>query len=142
MADHVASARVDVDAPPQAVWEALTDPDRISRWMMGSTVTTDWQVGGPITWQGEMDGAPYEDKGEVLDYDEPRRLSMTHYSPLTGAADEPENYHTVTYELAPDGDGTSVTLSQDGNDSAEQAERFSATWQSMLDALRDTVEGR
>ena len=129
-----------VDADPQTVWRALTDPDQVSRWMVGTQVSSDWQVGSPITWRGEMDGRSYEDKGEILAVDEPTRLSMTHYSPLMGQADEPENYHTVTYDLAPEGDGTVVALSQDGNDSAEQAEQFSANWQGMLDALKRTVE--
>jgi hypothetical protein len=52
-----------------------------------------------------------------------------------GLPDEPDNYHTVTYDLAPEGDGTRVMLTQDGNDTPEQAEQFSANWQNMLDAL-------
>jgi len=131
---------VDVDAGQDAVWAALTDPDRISDWMMGAQVRTDWRVGSPITWTGEMDGTSYEDKGEVLEVDEPNRLSMTHYSPLMGEPDEPENYHTVVYELS-GGDGpTTVRLSQDGNDSADQAEQFSTNWQGMLEALKGSVE--
>lgn len=140
MADHVARAEVDIDAGRDAVWEALTDPRKIAEWMMGARVSTDWQVGSPITWSGEMDGRPYEDKGEVLAADRPDRLSMTHYSPLMGEADEPENYHTVTYELSGDDGTTTVALTQDGNDSAEQAEQFSANWQGMLEALKGSVE--
>jgi uncharacterized protein YndB with AHSA1/START domain len=140
MTDHVARAEVDVDAAQDAVWAALTDPERIADWMMGAKVSTDWQVGSPITWQGEMDGRPYEDKGEVLEVDEPNRLSVTHYSPLMGEADAPENYHTIVYELS-GGDGpTTVALTQDGNDSAEQAEQFSANWQGMLEGLKASVE--
>ena len=131
---------MDVDAGQDAVWAALTDPARIAGWMMGAEVRTDWRVGTPITWSGEMDGTSYEDKGEVLEVDEPNRLSMTHYSPLMGEADEPENYHTVVYELS-GGDGpTTVRLTQDGNDSAEQAEQFSTSWQGMLEALKASVE--
>ena len=33
-----------------------------------------------------------------------------------------------------------MELSQDGNESAEQAEQFGANWQGMLDALKKTVE--
>ena len=140
MTDHVARARVEIDAAPEVVWQSLTDPARIGRWMAGTEVSTTWQVGSPITWRGEMNGTAYEDKGEVLAVDEPTLLSMTHYSPLMGGEDEPENYHTVTYELSAAGNGTSVELSQDGNESAEQAEQFGANWQGMLDALKDTVE--
>ncbi|MGO4599195.1 SRPBCC domain-containing protein [Terrabacter sp. 2RAF25] len=142
MTGHVARAKVTVDATPQQAWQSLTDPAEIRRWMVGTEVSTDWQVGSPITWRGEMDGKPYEDKGEVLDVDEPRRLSTTHYSPLMGQEDSPENYHTVTYSLEGSGDGgpTTVTLEQDGNESQEQADQFSQNWQSMLDAFKDSVE--
>lgn len=142
MTDHVARAEVTVDAASDTVWRALTDPEQVRSWMVGTELSTDWQVGSPISWKGQMNDRPYEDKGEVLANDEPRRLSFTHYSPLMGQEDRPENYHTVTYELTPagGGDGTTVTLSQDGNESQEQAEQFSANWQSMLDALKQTVE--
>jgi uncharacterized protein YndB with AHSA1/START domain len=141
MTDHVARAEVIVKAPPSTVWSALTDPEQVRSWMMGTTLTTDWQVGGPITWQGEMDGRPYEDKGEVLEVEAPSRLSMTHYSPLMGQEDRPENYHTVTYTLTPTRDGrTTVALEQDGNDSQEQADQFSQGWQQMLDSLKQTAE--
>jgi uncharacterized protein YndB with AHSA1/START domain len=109
--------------------------------MAGTTLTTDWQVGSPITWQGEMEGKPYEDKGEVLEVEEGHRLSMTHYSPLMGQEDRPENYHTVTYTLTSTRDGrTTLALEQDGNDSQEQADQFSQSWQGMLESLKSTVE--
>ena len=141
MTGHVAHAKVRVDATPQQAWHTLTDPDSVRQWMVGTEVSTDWQVGSPITWQGEMDGKPYHDKGEVLEADAPRRLSVTHYSPLMGQEDRPENYHTIIYTLEGDGSGpTTVTLEQDGNDSQEQAEQFGQNWQSMLDAYKAAVE--
>jgi uncharacterized protein YndB with AHSA1/START domain len=140
MAGHVAHAQVTVDATPQEAWSALTEPARIKEWMVGTTVTTSWEVGSPITWDGEYDGHSYEDKGEVLEFDPPRRLSVTHYSPLMGQEDRPENYHTVSYEVDGVDGGTQITLEQDGNESQEQAEQFSQNWQSMLDALKTSVE--
>ena len=60
---------------------------------------------------------------------------------MMGQPDEPENYHTLVYTLTAEGDGTHLELTQDGNDSEEQAEQFSANWQGMLDGLKATVEG-
>lgn len=34
----VASAEIDVAAPPAAVWKALTDPELIKRYFLGTTV--------------------------------------------------------------------------------------------------------
>jgi len=143
MAGQLATARTDIQADPQAVWSAMTEPAKVAQWMMGSRVDTDWQVGSPITWSGEFDGKPYQDKGEVVTVEPPRVLAVTHYSPLMGAEDRPESYHLVRYELTPSGeDGTTVSLTQDGCDSPEQAEQFSQNWQGMLDGLKSVVETR
>jgi uncharacterized protein YndB with AHSA1/START domain len=140
MAGHVAHAAVHVAASPSRVWEALTNPALITRYMHGSTVQSDWQQGSAITWSGEYDGKAYQDKGEVLTVEPEARLRITHYSPLTGQSDTPDNYHTLDYRLAEEAGGTCLTLEQDGCDDAEQAKSFAANWQTMLDGLKQTVE--
>ena len=137
----VATASIDIEAPASRVWTALTEPDQIAAYMFGSRVETDWEVGHPITWNGEWEGRPYQDKGQVLAYDEPARLSVTHFSPLTGQDDVPENYHTLVYELDESAGVTTVSLSQDNNRSEEAAEHSRANWQMMLDGLKKQVEG-
>ena len=96
-----ASTTVEIGATPERVWQTLVDPDLVARYMHGTAVETDWTVGSPIVWRGEWQGRSYEDKGEVLAFEPRRRLAVTHWSPLTGDADEPANYHHVTYELEP-----------------------------------------
>ncbi|MGA8248804.1 MAG: SRPBCC family protein [Nocardioides sp.] len=140
MTGYVAHAEIEIAAPPERVWTALTDPDAISIFMFGSQVETDWRVGSAITWSGEYDGKPFSDKGEILEVDEPARLRMTHYSPLSGRPDEPESYHTLDYRLTGRDAGTTLTLDQDGNDSEEQAQQFAANWQGMLDQVKQYVE--
>ena len=96
--------------------------------------------GGAITWNGEYEGRPYQDKGEVLEVEPPRRLKLTHFSPLTGQEDRPENYHTVSYELTDRGGMTHLALSQDNNADQDEADRASANWTTMLTGLKATVE--
>ncbi len=135
-----AVAHVDVAAAPERVWEAMTRPEQVARYMMGSRVESDWRVGSPITWSGEWNGKPYQDKGEILAAEPGHLLEVTHYSPLSGADDVPENYHTVRYELTKTDDGTTVSLTQDGCASEEQAQQFSQNWQGMLDGLKKVAE--
>ena len=141
MTDHLARAEVMVDAPASQVWRALTDPDLIAEYMFGSRVETDWQVGSPIVWKGEFEGRPYEDKGDVLEVEPDRRLRVTHFSPMTGQEDVPENYHTVSYELTEDGERTLLRLTQDNAGSEEEAAHSSKNWQMMLDGLKRVAEG-
>jgi uncharacterized protein YndB with AHSA1/START domain len=140
MTGYVATAKTEIAAPAERVWEAMTDPAQVAEYMMGSVVESDYQPGSPITWSGEWEGRPYQDKGEVLRAEPGRLLEVTHYSPLMGEEDVPENYHTVRYELASSGTGTAVTLTQDGCDSEEQAEQFSQNWQGMIDGLKQVAE--
>ncbi len=136
----VATAETDIDAPPERVWSALTDPDLIEKYMFGSRVATDWQPGSPITWSGEYQGKAYTDKGEILAVQPGKRLELTHFSPLSGQPDIPENYHTLVYELTGSAGGTHLSLSQDNNSSPEEAEHSKANWAQMLNGLKQTVE--
>ena len=140
MTGHVATAEVDISGSPAQVWNALTDPVLIERYMFGSRVQTSWEPGTPITWKGEYDGRAYEDKGEVIRVDPQRRLEVTHFSPLTGQEDVPENYHRLVYELEEHGDTVHLTLQQDNNGSEDEASHSAENWQVMLTGLKELVE--
>lgn len=140
MTGIVASAEITIAAPVTDVWAALTDPARIKEYMFGSTVETDWQPGGSITWSGEYNGHPYQDKGEIIAVEPPRRLEVTHFSPMSGAADVPENYHRLSYTLSQAGHGTLVALTQDNNADEDAAAHSARNWQAMLEGLKRHVE--
>ena len=142
MTGLVATAETDIRATPEQVWRALTDPKKIEKYMFGSQVQTDWRPGSPITWKGEYEGKQFEDKGEILECEPGQVLQMTHFSPLTGQEDAPENYHTVTYRLSELDGGTHVTVSQDNNSTMDELRHSTTNWQSMLDGLKKVVESR
>src|SRR5512133_807095 len=140
MTDYVARAETDIDAPRQTVWDALTDPAQIKQFMFGTHVQTDWQPGSPITWKGEYEGKSYEDKGEIVEVQRGQRLVVTHFSPLSGQEDKPENYHHLTYELSDQNGGTRLSLSQDGNGSEDEAEHAKKNWEAMLASIKELLE--
>lgn len=140
MSGFVATAQTTIDASRKRVWQALTDPDLVARYMFGSTLRTDWKPGSPITWSGEFDGRSFVDKGEVVAIDPGQRLEVTHFSPLSGQADEPANYHHLEYTLQPAGNGTRLVLTQDNSASQDEADHSAAMWQQMLDGLKEVAE--
>ena len=132
---------VTIDAPRAKVWDALTNPAKVRQYMHGTNISTDWKVGSAITWKGEWKGQSYVDKGTVLAFEPERLLKNTHWSPLGGSEDTPENYHTVTYELADEGGKTTLTLTQDNNATQEEADTMAEdNWGPMLQGLKEAAE--
>jgi len=135
--------KVTIDAPQADVWDALTNPAKVKEYMHGTEMSTDWKEGSPIYWRGEWKGKPYEDKGKVLEVKPQRLLKYTHWSPLGGSEDKPENYHTVVYELAGDDGKTTLTLRQDNNPSQEEAEKMAKNnWAPVLEGLKEIAENK
>lgn len=85
MAGSAITADVDINATAERVWEALTDPKQVAKYMMGVEVDTDWQPGSPIYWRGEFQGKAFEDRGQVLEVDRPGRLRLAYFSAMSGA---------------------------------------------------------
>jgi len=136
----IARVSITIRASVAHVWKALVTPAAIKAYMFGTTVTSEWVVGSPIVWTGEWQGRAYEDKGIILQLVPGRVLEYSHFSPLAGAPDLPENYHIVTVELSPDGGQTRVALSQDNNPTEQAREHAEKNWRVMLAALKEFVE--
>ena len=136
----VAKVSTTVNAPAAEVWKALITPEAIKHYMFGATVTSSFKVGSPITWRGEWKGRPFEDKGKILKVEPGHLLSYSHFSPLSGEPDAPENYHTVTIELSEQGGTTRVSLEQDNNGDEKAREHSEQNWRAVLEGLKKEVE--
>jgi uncharacterized protein YndB with AHSA1/START domain len=112
MNEPTAKVTAEFRATPSQIWKALTTPALLKKYFMGSDIESDFKVGSPITFRGNFKGKDYEDKGEIKAADQDRRLAFSHYSPLSGQPDTPENYHLISLELVPAGSVTTVTLTQ------------------------------
>jgi len=132
---------ISIKAPASKVWDALTKPELIKQYLFGTQVTTDWQVGSPITYEGIWEGKPYKDKGTILQVEQGRLLVSTFWSALAGLPDVPENYQTISYELSAEGSGTKLTLTQDNNNTQEDANHSEQNWKMVLEGMKKLLEG-
>lgn len=146
MSETTASASIVIDRPRAEVWKALTDPDLVKQYFMGATLKTDWQVGHPITFSGTWEDKPFEDKGEIITFEPEQEMSYSHWSPLSGADDVPDNYHVVHITLEYGAVGTKVTLDQSnlngGVSEADRASRddYEKNWSATLQGLKKVAE--
>jgi uncharacterized protein YndB with AHSA1/START domain len=139
--NNIAKAEATINSPIGEVWDALTNPDMIRKYMFGATVISDWKEGSKIVWKGEWEGRPYEDKGKILLFEPQRKLQYSHYSPVSGLDDKPENYHIVTIDLTKEDDQTHVNLEQNNNPNEEAKEHSEKNWKMMLNSLKKILEG-
>ena len=87
-----------------------------------------------------MGGKRFEDKGEIVKFEPKERLQFTHFSPFSGQPDIPENYHTVTFELAPRGDGTELVITQTNAANQEERNHSEANWARVLNSIKHAAE--
>ena len=135
-----AQATTTIHAPASKVWDAITKPDLIKQYLFGTDVISDWKVGSPITYKGEWQGKPFEDKGEILKVEPEKALVSTHWSPLSGVPYTPENVHTVTYTLNGKGDSTEVTITQDNNANEKEKADSQQNWNAVLAGMKKLLE--
>ena len=139
--DFIANALISINIPIDRVWDALTNPEIIKKYMFGTQVTSDWQEGSSITWEGTWQGKKYEDKGLILKIEKEVLLQYSHFSPLSGMPDKPENYHVVTIRLNNNnGINTNVFLTQDNNDTEQDRKHSEKNWNMMLSELKTLLE--
>jgi len=136
----IAHAVVAIHAPIDKVWAAFVNPEIVKQYMFGTEVSSDWKAGSAIRWKGEWQGKRYEDRGVVLQVDPHRRLQYTHFSPLAGLPDAPENYHTVTIDLSSEPGTIRVSLSQDNNLTEQARDHSEKNWRTMLESLKMLLE--
>jgi uncharacterized protein YndB with AHSA1/START domain len=146
MSEPTAQVSNEIHATPHEVWKALTTPSLLKRYFMGADVESDFKVGSPITFRGNFKGKSYQDKGEIKAATQDKRLEFSHFSPLSGQPDQPENYHLVSIDLSPSEDATRVTLTQSnlqGGPKASDAKmraEFEKNWMAVLAGLKKVVE--
>jgi uncharacterized protein YndB with AHSA1/START domain len=107
--------------PPEKVWKAMTEPERLADWFPGKIVP-ELRQGGKVEFDFGGDGV-------VTDLDPPRLIAYT------WGTDH------LRWELHPDGEGTRLVLLHTFDDRAGAAS-FGAGWHTCIVALDLALDGR
>lgn len=131
-----ATASITINAPAEQVWNALTKPEMIKQYMFGADVITDWQIGSPIIWKGEWQGAVFEDKGVIVRLIPNKVLEYTY----NHASSTQENL--VTNELAEENGLTRLTITQTGSANEAAREHSEKNWAMVLESIKKMLENK
>ncbi len=122
---------VHIDVAPKAVWDALVAQGP-QHWYFKLDAAGDFQPGGHIVWS-VPGGGPVAEEAEVLEVEAPRRLKLrTRYLFAPNLAEQPP--HLVTWEVAPEGGGSRVTMAWEAGPVVGRM--LDAEAQSILHGLR------
>lgn len=130
----IVERELEIEASPETVWQLLTDPTEVTRWM-GQTADFDLRPGGAYRLGVIPDHVA---GGEFVEIDEPRRLVYT-----WGWEDGPvpAGSTTVEYELVPNGGGTLLRFRHSNLPSAESAGSHATGWDHYLARLAVAATG-
>ncbi len=138
--DLIVSESIEVNATPEKVWEALTNPEIIKEYLFGTETITDWKVGSEIIFQGEYKGHKYCDKGIVRENILHQLLSYNYWSGFSGLEDKPENYSLVTYTLSKSSNATKLTWTQKGFATEEGYQHSKSGMEAFLQQIKGIIE--
>lgn len=135
-----------VDAAPEAVWKALTDP-KLARLYMSATLTGEMKPGKLIQWfVREEDGTQtLTAKGVVLAVHPGERLRYSTYSPKSKLPDEAASHTTVDFHLIEEEDGRTRVEFWQGDfaglqDAVRRAREAGREWVERLVGLKRVAE--
>ena len=129
-----------IKASSQKVWDILTHPDNIEKWLYGTRVKTDWKPDSDIIFSFTWNGKEYNDKGTVLEFEPEKRFSYNYWSELSGIPNKPENYSVITFELAPDDTGTLLKLTHTNFATKTMYEHSDSNWEEALNLIKTLSE--
>jgi uncharacterized protein YndB with AHSA1/START domain len=152
--------RVYIKATPEAIWEAITNPEWTRKYGYAAPVEFDLRPGGAyrstateeMRTAGAAMGFTTPDvivDGQVIECDPPRKLVQT-WRMLMDPTTAAEAFTRLTYEITPGGPGVSkLTLTHDATGAphtatmvsgAGEAERGDGGWPWVLSDLKTLLE--
>jgi len=136
----VVTKSVEIAASPGEVWQVLTEPDGIEKWMGGARVKSTWELGADITFTGKLFKKPYRDRGTVLAVKNEKLLKYSYWSSLSRLPDTPENRSVITLSLDCVGEKTSLSVRHERFHNNAAYKHSNYFWTLALNDVKSLVE--
>jgi len=142
-------SEIDIAAPPERVFAALTDPAQLMQWFSDASCPVKfWHMnarkGGSYSYATEKGNfevngvSEFECHGEILECDPPRLLV---YSWIGNWHEDPSIRTVVRWELTKKGSGTHVKVTHTGLANLPVARKdYSGGWTGVVEKLKQFVE--
>ena len=134
------SKSIDINTDPSRVWDTLVNPEKIKQYFTGAETVTDWQIGGEIVFIHNYEGQEFTNKGVILHFAVNRLLQYTYWTAFSKTEDRPENYTTITYQLAERNNKTTLTLTQTNFKNEEWYQALETGWDNVLTKIKEISE--
>ncbi len=131
---------IEIKAPASKVWEALTEPAIVKQYFFGTDLTSDWEQGSPITWEGEWNGNRYKDTGTILEIEPGIKVKYNYWSSMSGTEDIPENYIDITYKLKESDGKTTLHITQEKIKTDEAKQHSEQNWRWVFGKMKELLE--
>ena len=138
--DLTISKSIKIISTPQQVWEILTSPVSISQYIPGAQLKTTWAIGTPVIFTHFYNGATFENKGIVLNFEPHHLLKYSYWTAFSNTEDRPENYTIITYTIAAIGNQTNLTLTQTNCKNAAWYQALEQGWDTVLNTIKELSE--
>lgn len=138
--DLLLTKKITFNATADAVWDVLTNPEKIKLYLFGTKAISDWREGSSLLFTGEWEGKQYVDKGTILKFDKHRLFQYTYWSSFSPLPDAPENYSVLTFTLTSNGTNTDLLLEQKGFVDEKALEHSNGNWGSVLKMMKEIAE--
>ncbi len=140
MKDYTVHQTLTLNASPETVWDALTNPEQTRKYFFGCKVFSDWKAGSSITFKGRMFWIiPIEMKGKIIAATPGKLLKYT----LSNS--KGKSTSTVTDTITQKDDKTILEISDnvgDGDGAEKRYHRSVKGWRKVLSGLQKLVNGR
>ena len=142
-------SEIDIAAPPERVFQALSTADQLKRWWTSPECPLDyWEMDARPKGRWQFDTKPgslsvngvneFHCHGEIVDYDPPRLLA---YTWIANWHDDRSRRTVVRYDLTAEEGGTNIKVTHSGL-AQETASRkgYAEGWPEVLEKLKQYVE--